>query len=366
MKTLLRDTHLVLFFTRGVSLKTWAELGSLEREIEIYRKLSANLRKVSFVTYGGCEDRTYSERLENIQVLPATWYWHCGRSLTLLNLLIRHFPQIKDYDILKTNQIPGSEIPVWLKKNIGKKLITRCGYLYSQFVKRETKNERMIRTAYDLEKEAFTSADMGIVTSRRDCDYVIQEYKLNPEKLRVIPNYVNTDIFRPIPGFQKTHDIIYIGRAGTQKNLENLLKAVAYLKSRARNISILMIGGCCKDTGIKQLIARYRLDADLQGNVPNHDLPFFLNKARIFILPSIYEGHPKALLEAMSCGLPCIGTDVVGIKDDITHLKNGYLCSLDHKSIACSIETLLHDEALRKRLGRNATPITGSVARKII
>ena len=54
----------------------------------------------------------------------------------------------------------------------------------------------------------------------------------------------------------------------------------------------------------------------------------------VFILPSYYEGHPKVLLEAMSCGLPCIGTNVRGIREDVEHMKTGYLCETDHNSIA--------------------------------
>ena len=166
--------------------------------------------------------------------------------------------------------------------------------------------------------------------------------------------YVITDIFKPHPETSKKYDLIFIGRSSEQKNLSNLLKALIYLKSEKREVSLLMVGDCCKDASIKRIIDREGLNVTLAGNIPNYDLPNLLNQARIFILPSYYEGHPKALLEAMSCGLPCIGANVMGIKEDLDHLKTGYLCDTDFKGIADSIDVLSADRVLQETIGRNA------------
>ena len=115
-----------------------------------------------------------------------------------------------------------------------------------------------------------------------------------------------------------------------------------------------MVGKCCYDNNILKLITEYGLDVTLRGTVPNFELSRILNQARLFILPSYYEGHPKALLEAMSCGLPCIGTDVTGIREDIDHLVTGYLCKTDFESIAEALDVLISDEILQAKLGRNA------------
>ena len=56
----------------------------------------------------------------------------------------------------------------------------------------------------------------------------------------------------------------------------------------------------------------------------------------------------------MSCGLPCIGTQVRGIEEDIEHMKTGYLCDTDYESIAHAIETVLSDELLQRVMGKNA------------
>jgi glycosyltransferase involved in cell wall biosynthesis len=74
----------------------------------------------------------------------------------------------------------------------------------------------------------------------------------------------------------------------------------------------------------------------------------------MFILPSHYEGHPKTLLEAMSCGLPVVGTDVPGIRELIVHGETGYLCDPSSQGIRAAIGELLWNKDLRKRIGTNA------------
>lgn len=348
----LEDTNLTLFFTGGVSLKTWTDVGTLDRELEIYKKLSKKLEKVNIVTYGGKKDRQYLKSLEKINLLSTTWYKN--RNMTILGLLLKYLPQIYKSDVLKTNQIPGSEIPIWIKKHFNKKLIVRCGYLHSYFINNQSKDQKIISQAVQLEKEAFSCADMGIVTSSWQRDIVIKQYNIKPEKIRVIPNYVITDFFKPHPEIEKKYDLIFVGRNGSQKNSENLIKAMRYIKTKGKHISLLMVGGCSSDNAIKELSDQYKLDITFKGNIPNYDLPYMLNQSKVFILPSHYEGHPKVLLEAMSCGLPCIGSDVSGIKEDIEHMKTGYLCKTNFESIANAIETVLSDDSLQKKIGNNA------------
>ena len=56
----------------------------------------------------------------------------------------------------------------------------------------------------------------------------------------------------------------------------------------------------------------------------------------------------------MSCALPCIGTDVEGIRDEIKHRKTGYLCGTDSESIADAIQRVLADKSLQHEIGENA------------
>ena len=84
------------------------------------------------------------------------------------------------------------------------------------------------------------------------------------------------------------------------------------------------------------------------------DLPAIMQDWDLFVLPSLYEGHPKALIEAMAAGLPVVGSNVIGIREIITDGENGLLAEPDADSLRAAIQRLIQDRALRQRLGRAA------------
>lgn len=352
MRNIEKNKRLALFFTKKTSLGTWARVGNLDRETALYKKLSEYLKEVSFITYGGKEDKKFSDKLDNIKLMPIKW--HKRQTLTILELMLKHYPELRKTNILKTNQMPGAEIPIWFKNRFGKRLIVRCGYLHSYCTKRKTKDSRTIEEAVLLEKKAFSAADMIILSARWEKEMVVRNYNIDPAKVKIIPNYVLTDIFKPYKGFEKKFDLIYLGRSDEGKNLKSLLEALNLLNRKNKNLSLLLIGGGYRDKNLRDLAIKYKLNVIFKDNIPNFQLPLFLNKSRIFIFPSMYEGHPKALIEAMSCGLPCIGCNVTGVNEVINHMETGFLCEPDYKGIASAVDLVTTDKSLRKKMGTNA------------
>ena len=90
------------------------------------------------------------------------------------------------------------------------------------------------------------------------------------------------------------------------------------------------------------------------GNVPNRELPEWFATATAFVLPSKLEGHPKALIEAMSCGLPVIGTRVPGISGVITDGEDGVLCDPDPLSLRDAIDRVMGDKTQQRQLALRA------------
>jgi len=88
--------------------------------------------------------------------------------------------------------------------------------------------------------------------------------------------------------------------------------------------------------------------------VAHEQLPDLLIQNEALVMPSIYEGTPKALLEAMACGVPVIATKSPGITGVVTHNRNGYLCGLSIEEIRGAIQVVLEDVVLRERLGQEA------------
>ena len=90
------------------------------------------------------------------------------------------------------------------------------------------------------------------------------------------------------------------------------------------------------------------------GTLPNAELPGWYNRARVFVLPSLHEGQPKALIEAMACGTAVLGADAPGVRDMIEHDATGWLSATEPGPLADTLRAMLNDDALRARLGDNA------------
>ena len=70
MKKIKRPFHLMVFFTYGNSLHTWAETGLMGRELLLYKKMIKQGHKVTFFTYGDGSDYKYTDQLKDIDVVP--------------------------------------------------------------------------------------------------------------------------------------------------------------------------------------------------------------------------------------------------------------------------------------------------------
>jgi glycosyltransferase involved in cell wall biosynthesis len=343
-------TRLVLFFTRDISLKTWDEIGMFEREVALYRRLQEYGVQVSFVTYGDASDLAYADRLPGIHILCNRWGLSPERYEQLLPLL--HWRHLLAARVYKTNQTEGAGVALLAKRLFRKKMIARCGYMWSLFFL----NYKTAGTFYDAEslirreREAFIRSDRVVVTTALMKEYAVEHYGLPSAKVWVIPNYVLTDLFKP-SGESRPSDrrVIYVGRLSQEKNLLGLLQAI-----RGLDIELTMIGNGPQRQQLAERATSHGISVRFLGNQPHCELPKFLNQADLFVLPSYSEGHPKALLEAMACGLPVVGADVPGIRELIGHRQTGFLCDPSPDEIQAAILEVLGDERLKTKMGRLA------------
>jgi glycosyltransferase involved in cell wall biosynthesis len=355
----LSNKTLALCFTQGVSLRAWSDTGLFDREVDLYNRLCHHLKGVNFLTYGDRTDKAYYEQLnDGIQIYPnrnkilrkASRRWQRV-------LYIQHRKVLRDSDIIKTNQIAAAPLALFAKSAFGKKVITRCGYLWSYMAEKENRSADHIRNVYNLERRAFQEADVGVVTTAEIRDMIIERHQVNGEKLRVIPNFVNTDIFKPLPEIKKEPGLIcFVGKFEHQKNLLALLDAVS-ITNRSKlpdPVRLCLIGEGSLEAELKRRVTELNLIAEFHPRLPNYQLPKILNRAEAFVLVSNFEGHPKTSLEAMACELPLIGTNVTGIREEVTHEKTGYLCDTSPESIAQGIQHVMSNPALREQMGKAA------------
>lgn len=332
---------LALFFTEGVSLKTWNDVGMIDRELALYRALTQRGVEVSFVTYGGQDDLAYEQDMSSIQVRANSNDLSFGE---YQRELVSRPPS---GDIFKSNQTAGAEIALAAAQKAGAKFIARCGYLLSEFQERKYgRRSREAKAARKLEETAFGQADAVVVTTTEMADEVAKRYRLERKRIRVIPNYVETERFKPAQRSENERlRIAFVGRLDRQKNLRVFVKAV-----RDLDVDVRLIGYGPQREELEILARGSRAHFEFMGNVPNRDLPALLNQSDIFVLPSLYEGHPKALLEAMACGLPSIGTRVPGIQNVIKDGVTGLLCEPKQEALTASLNRLLKSADLRSQL----------------
>ena len=242
----------------------------------------------------------------------------------------------------------GSWSAVLAKLMFRKKLIIRTGYMLSLNFMKEHPNNRLEFVMKFIEFISFKNADGIITTSQSNLKFIEYNYKPKGKHVLIL-NYIEPDIFKPLNETKIRNSICFIGRLSKEKNLFNLLKA---LKDLPYSLSIIGTGELYEN--LRDYADKYNFNLTFFGNIPNHQLPKILNQHEVFILPSLYENMPKTLLEAMSCGMPVIGTNVKGINEVISDGVNGLLCDTDSYSIKKTIRTLFGDKKLMIELGINA------------
>ncbi len=345
----LKQADLVVFMTEGVSLAELSSRGMLEREIALYKELQPELKSITFVTYGGGRDMKIAGKLGGVRVIANSW--GLPGFLYQRQVAAKLSKMTGPRTIIKSNQTSGAPAAMKAARKIGAKFIARSGYWLFDFVRRKGGDDsKKMMACAAMEKDVFTGADHVVVSTEQTKEGVIKKYYLDTKKVTVIPNYVDTELFRPNPALPKrARQILYIGRLSKQKNLHMLLSAVQ--KARCK---LLMIGTGAMRKELEDRIKADKIDAEILGSRDHQDLPSYINSCEAFVLPSLYEGHPKTLIEAMACGACVIGTKAPGIQEVIEDGHTGYLAELTPDALAAAIKASLSDLELSQKMGQNA------------
>lgn len=178
----------------------------------------------------------------------------------------------------------------------------------------------------------------------------------------IINNAIDPARFNPYGGFKNIRaelniapdEIIVasIARFTLQKQPLKLIAAFADVCKKVSNVRLLMVGdGEEKEQALK-LIQKLNLQSKIILEPFRQDIPDVLAAADIFVLPSLWEAFPIALLEAMSMGKAVIGTNVDGTPEIIEHEQNGLLIEVNNlqKNITDALIRLCADNELRTQL----------------
>ena len=211
----------------------------------------------------------------------------------------------------------------------------------------------------------FSEVDRVIAVSKDATSSTLARHRTLNKKLITIPNGIDTKPFSrrcskalireklKLPAQKQI--IGAIGRLTTQKGYCHLLQSFAQVKRTVAEAYLLVIGEGELLDSLQQLTRELQLDGSVQFLGVRTDILDLLLAMDVFVMSSLWEGLPIALLEAMATGVPCVATAVGGIPEVIDHGKDGLLIPAgDSGALAKAVVTLLQDSSFAQLLARNA------------
>lgn len=185
---------------------------------------------------------------------------------------------------------------------------------------------------------------------------IIQEYNIQSKKIPVIFNGIDLSkcIIKDNYDYNCEFTFLHIGRFSEQKNHQTLIKAFYKVCKIKPDCVLKLIGEGEKIDEIKSLVEKLGLSKKVIFVGITDNVYHYMNESDAFVLPSLYEGIPMTLIEAMGTGLPIIATDVGGIPDMLKANEDAIITSPDTNEIADAMLKLCTDRGIRKYIGKNA------------
>lgn len=348
-----RPIRMALLMTRGMSLRRWREAGLIDRELALYRALAERGIEVHILSFGGPEDRAVAADYPFIVVHPAPCRMPALLYALLLPLL--QWRMLRQMDVIKTNQFPGAEAAVlagWLH---GCPVMIRYGYDYlANFAAIYPGRRFRLALLRRLERFVVPRAVAVVATTAAIAAAICERTGGTIRPIVEMPNFVDTALFRPDGPIcdrprRRRFRIGTVGRLTPEKNLAALIEAVAGL-----DVELIMIGEGPLRAELENAASRRGVEVVLPGRLAHEALPAAIRSLDLFVQPSLFEGHPKTLIEAMCCGACVLATDVRGNRDVVRHGTDGYLAGTGVDSLRQAVQSLLADPERRQRLGREA------------
>ena len=205
-----------------------------------------------------------------------------------------------------------------------------------------------------MQKRVSRTLSRIITVSACARDDICSDFNISPDKFRIVPNGIDTDLFYPIPEIQREKNrIIVTNSADTPlKGLYYLLHAIADL-SKTRKIRLVVVGSPKENGGIVRLITRLGIGRliTFTGRISHEEFVRQYARASAAVVPSVYEGFGLPVGEAMACAVPVISTtggalpEVVGDAGILVPPENP-------NALSRAIADLLDNPELAGRLGQ--------------
>ena len=224
------------------------------------------------------------------------------------------------------------------------KLSNSATFIYNSFIKRMT-----LYIARRVDK---------IICVNEDYIPIFEKWGVDPKKLVFIPNGVDINKFSPgiskiKKKFKDRKIIIYFGRLHYQKNVDLLIKSFKYVKERIRNVNLIIIGSGTDFDKLKKMSSSDE-DIIMTGFLQDENLLDYLRAADVVVFPSRGENASFTIMEAMSCELPVISSDVGNARKILGDGRGILIEKYNEEDIAEKCIQVLTDNEMAQNMGKNA------------
>ena len=174
-------------------------------------------------------------------------------------------------------------------------------------------------------------------------------------RLHVVHCGVDASTYSPRIHAGRGSHVLFVGRPGLRKGIPWLVEALTQLCTERPDLRITIVGDGPERQGVETLVRSAGISdrVHFTGYQSSAQVAEWLSTADVFVLPSLAEGVPIALMEAMAAEVPVIATNVGGTSELVSDGVNGFLVPpVVPGALVCRIRELLDDHELRTRLGR--------------
>lgn len=333
----------------GELARTGQHTRLLDSYLVPYARAFGDVRYFSYLDESLASFTDDAELLARVRVLPGgrvhPWVYACLMPL-------RHARAMSECAVLRAFQVTGVIPALLARRRWGIPFVTTYGFSYERLARSRTRG----RLRAVVARLGLSAASAVIVPTVELRDLVAT--RVDPAKIHLVPNGVDTRRFRPGAGAPDARPaLLYVGRLSAEKSLATLLAAAAKLRARL-DLGVVIVGEGPERGALEAQGRALGVPLEFVPFVDHRELPRLYARAHAFVLPSLTEGHPKVLLEAMACGVPCVASNVGGSRAILAGGDAGLLFEAgDIGGLAACLEQVLTQPETARRLGARARAV---------